>query len=410
MITHRTKSNVAVWLAVLALASPAGAGTFDSGSDGSDGAFNPGSDIEVDLSLAASAVWDTPSPVPGQGVFDADQWLVVFKYTTIDVPVGVTVTFKNHPSGAPVVWLATGNVSICGLVNLSGANGATTAGLHEFAEPGPGGFAGGSRICCGTTNTGGFGPGGGNRSTSTNSANAGGYGTAGGGRTYGNPQIIPLIGGSGGAARNSTVAGGGAGGGAIQIASSGEIVVELGGEIRANGGFQGSNSGGGSGGAIKLMANTISGAGIVRALGGNAGGVGRIRLEAFDLLGFQDSGSPAWTSSFPGPVIPDSTAPQLWITDVASQPVTMDPVRGIESAELDLVDPAGPVVIGIAARNIPAATTVVVRLVSDNGNLVSAVSNGLEDFDMDGILTATAQITFPSPSRSEIQLRANWTP
>lgn len=77
------------------------AGTCDSGSDGSDGVFNPLASVQIDLSLAATATWDTPSPVPGQGVYDPVQWAVVFKYSSITIPNGVSVSFKNHPSGAP---------------------------------------------------------------------------------------------------------------------------------------------------------------------------------------------------------------------------------------------------------------------------------------------------------------------
>ena len=97
---------------------------FDSGSDGSDGAFAPKFDTVIDLSLAATASWDTPSPVPGQGVYDPERWAVVFKYTTIDIPLGVTVSFTNHPSGAPVIWLASGDVTIAGEVNVNGEEGA----------------------------------------------------------------------------------------------------------------------------------------------------------------------------------------------------------------------------------------------------------------------------------------------
>ena len=48
------------------------------GSDGSDGAFNPQSDVTIDLSEASAASWDRPSPDPGKGVYDADEWAVVF--------------------------------------------------------------------------------------------------------------------------------------------------------------------------------------------------------------------------------------------------------------------------------------------------------------------------------------------
>ena len=79
---------------------------FTSGSDGSDGAFNPMSSLTIDLAQAGSG--------PGTGTYDAANWAVVFNYTTIDIPEGVGVYFNNHPSGAPVVWLASGDVTIAG--------------------------------------------------------------------------------------------------------------------------------------------------------------------------------------------------------------------------------------------------------------------------------------------------------
>lgn len=78
---------------------------------------------------------------------------------------------------------------------------------------------------------------------------------------------------------------GGAGGGAILIAC--QNTITLNGTVRANGGsgrYWGSNnySSGGSGGGIRLVANTLSGTGIVQALAGGgyqSGGLGRIRIE-----------------------------------------------------------------------------------------------------------------------------------
>ncbi len=53
---------------------------------------------------------------------------------------GATVTFKNHASCAPVVWLVNGNVTIVGTVSLDGQQNQPPGTL---AEPGPGGFRGG---------------------------------------------------------------------------------------------------------------------------------------------------------------------------------------------------------------------------------------------------------------------------
>ncbi|MBK8093158.1 MAG: hypothetical protein IPK32_14525 [Verrucomicrobiaceae bacterium] len=90
-------------------------------SDGSDGAFAPAANVEIDLGLATTALWNTPGS--GNGVYDAEKWAVVFKYSSVNIPAGVKVTFKNHPTYAPVVWLVQGNVTIAGELSLKGKDG-----------------------------------------------------------------------------------------------------------------------------------------------------------------------------------------------------------------------------------------------------------------------------------------------
>ena len=92
------------------------------GADGSDGAFSPTQSIEIDLSQAVTGTWDQPSPQPGKGIYDPEKWAIVFKYSSVNISSGVTVTFKNHPSFAPVVWLVSGPVTISGNVYLNGQN------------------------------------------------------------------------------------------------------------------------------------------------------------------------------------------------------------------------------------------------------------------------------------------------
>ena len=115
-------------------------------SDGSDGNFNPGSNIEVDLSQAITGAWDANNAAnAGLGRYDASKWAVVFKYASVNIPANVTVTFKNHPTHAPVVWLVSGNVTIAGAVKLDGAGGTSDVILMLApAEAGPGGFRGGA--------------------------------------------------------------------------------------------------------------------------------------------------------------------------------------------------------------------------------------------------------------------------
>ncbi len=402
---------------------------FYSGSDGSDGAFNPLTDVEIDLALAATAPWDTPSPVPGQGVYDPDQWAVVYKFTTIDIPADVTVTFKQHPSGAPVVWLASGDVNIDGWVNLDGEDGAWYTEPPGLAEPGPGGFAGGRRAAYehGLKPTAGGGPGGPNLVASIFGARGGGYGTVGGGSTgggtYGNVSILPSIGGSGGTTgdtSSSQCGDNGAGGGAILIAATGEIVLNTNGGISACGGRPaGYMGGGGSGGGIRLLADTISGGGALRAYGGVCqgcpadartanGGAGRIRIGAYDFSGLTDPGDPNWIAGPPGPIFPPSDAPTLRATLVDTVSVPADPEAGIMTADLE-ISSSSVVTVEIEATNIPAGTTVNVIVTPHNGPKGTYTSTPLVDIG-GGVLTATAEVSRFQAGRSEVYLRANWTP
>jgi len=418
------------WCTAMLLGVAPAWGQFDSGSDGSDGAFSLQADTVIDLSLASTASWDTPSPDSGKGVYDADQWAVVFKYTTINVPAGVTVTFQNHPSGAPVVWLASGGVTISGTVSVAGEPGSDRLDPPSFAEPGPGGFAGGQEgeDSADLRGSGGFGPGGGSAGTGA----GGGHATAGvagdsamipvapGGEIYGNVFIVPLIGGSGGGGYGYAPilergGGGGAGGGAILIASSGSITANSGSVITASGGRGGfAHGGGGSGGSIRLIANSVSGPGQLRAEGGlrgayrgGDGGLGRIRVDA-DTVTLTDPGVPAWTTDHTSKAVwPSPTAPTLRATVVDGEGAPVDPIARILTTDLQ-INNAAPVTIQIEATDIPAGTTVEVRIVPARGDVVTVTSTQLSA-GQGGVLTATAQTVMPS-GRAEIQLRANWTP
>lgn len=390
--------------------------SFDSGSDGSDGAFNPASSVEVDLGLAIPGDAIT-MPGAGNGVYDAARWVVCFKYTTITVPAGVTITFKNHTSGAPVVWLATGDIHISGSVRLDGAGGTFSSQPPSFAQPGPGGFEGGVRGT-GASNTAGtgFGPGGSTRGITSSCggaghANVGSIGSGGepGGLTYSSPQIASLIGGSGGGGNSTFVwGGGGAGGGAILIATSTNITLDTGALVSAIGGSGSGRGGGGSGGSIRLIAPEVLGGGQLRAggvtSGGGTGSAGRIRVDA-DTISLTDNGSPPWTTEFSTFPVFLSSGPTLRVTSVAGITTTTDPSAGILTPDVAIAD-EGPVTVFIDATNIPAGTLVQVRVVPSIGAPTTATSTPLADSG-GGILTASATLAFP-PGRSEIQLRANW--
>lgn len=74
----------------------------NSGSDGHDGAFNPTQNVEIDM---------------------ADHPDGIYHYTSVNIPSGVTVTFKPNAANTPVMWLVEGDCNINGLVSLNGKSG-----------------------------------------------------------------------------------------------------------------------------------------------------------------------------------------------------------------------------------------------------------------------------------------------
>ena len=85
---------------------------FSSGSSGSDGPLAPTA--------------NTVLQIPTNGIFN---------FTTINIPAGVTVTFTKNASNTPVTLLATGDVTIAGTIDVSGANGGnniTTTGPNSL--------------------------------------------------------------------------------------------------------------------------------------------------------------------------------------------------------------------------------------------------------------------------------------
>jgi hypothetical protein len=369
-------------------------------SDGSDGAFAPAANVVVDLSQAATGTWNTPGT--GKGVYDPAQWAVVFKYSSVNIPSGVTVTFTNHPSRAPVIWLVQGAVTINGTVALNGQAGHAGNVLRSFAEPGPGGFRGGRGSDAQTSGAGGMGPGGASYGTTASHASSGGgYGLPGGlantawggltpgdaGIAYGNAGVFPLIGGSGaaGCADGSFGKGGGAGGGAILIATPGTITLN--GQVQASGGAGSSVgggsrcSGGGAGGGIRLIADRIAGNGMLRALGGAGGtasvvsiggngAVGRIRVEALtnELV---DLGNPAFSIGTPEEsprIFRDPATPVIRSVSLNGQAVPDDPRGNLSFPNTDvaLAEP-GTATLVIQAAFVPLDGEVVVRVVRRSG-------------------------------------------
>jgi hypothetical protein len=327
---------------------------------------------------------------------------------------------------------------------LDGENHTGAAARPAIA--GPGGFRGGRAfLSAQSEGSSGYGPGGADYIANV-AGTSGSYGTLGSGgtTTYGNEQVIPLIGGSGGAAHGgSTNRGGGAGGGAILIAANGTITID--GWIRANGGEGqnqccGSHSGDGSGGGIRLVTPALAGAGQLIATGGESsapGGKGRIRVEA-DTITFTHPGDPVFSFAPPeldmrcvggisdnapctggdcGTGVCTPTVPLLWppsdsprleavkfVVNAVDVPIPVDPNASLDFPDQDVsIDSEDPLELHIAAANVPLDWTVEVRAVAKSG-----VAQVITADPLAGTLessTTTAMFTLPR-GFSGIQLRA----
>lgn len=356
-------------------------------SDGSDGALNVTSgNLVIDLAQAVTGTWSANNSAnAGKGIYDPVKRAIVFKYASVNIASGRTVTFLNHPNRAPVVWLVAGNVVIDGTVSVNGANGNSSA---FAAEPGPGGFRGG----IGRSNASGFGIGGG--TWATGGTIQGTY--ASGSYAYGNPAVIPLIGGSGGTGSNYYQYGGGAGGGAILIAAPNTISVN--GSITANGGtgIAGSN---GSSGAIRLVADVVAGTGSV-----NASTDGRIRLEANSVSG-------AVVTNPQTIIVVPTTPPTIWqadnaptakVTQVDTAPVPLSPTAPLETNSDVGVSVNSAVSVTVQTTNFPTNGLVRVRVTPKYTTNVVFATAAYQSGDANSALW-TATVTFPVGMHTVLQ-------
>lgn len=318
LLTHYSRVTV-IPSALLCFVVAAMAADFDAGSNGGYGPLTVTENTTLDL--------------PADGVFHC---------TTITVNAGRTLRFKKNPLNTPIVLLAQGDVTVNGVIEVSGDNGSGGIG----GAGGPGGFDGGhggfGPNAPASRGGDGHGPGGGVNTDGQRHA-VHGNAIAGNAGAYGNVLLVPLIGGSGGGGSSGNPGyGGGGGGGAILIASNTRIVVN--GSIRATGGY--SPYGGGGGGGIRLVAPTGGGNGDLNTQAAAGGGHGRVRIDCtatdafrnLSLYGNVTRGTRLFT-------LP-ATSPSLHIVSVAGQAIPVGAAAGV-SFEL----PAGS----------PATQTVVVR-------------------------------------------------
>lgn len=309
---------------------------FNSGSTGADGA--------LDLSTCPTSLCEVQLPDSG-----------ILNYTTVNVPSNKTLGFKKNSRNTPIIMLAQGNVIIAGAIQISANNS-----FNVTREPGPGGFFGGA------SQQNGFGPGGGRYDPTGSDTNKG--------RWVGSFSLIPIIGGSGGAGISGA---GGGGGGAIVIASS--TTITLSGSISANGG--GSSAKCGSGGAIRLVGNTINVSGNISAICSVASDTltnGVIRFEAPPgQLFFTGSSFPIPVISQINPVIIPTVVPTLRIASIGGFAVPSYSAGQLNTADLILpVQLPDPISLVIQAGNVPVGTEITFQISGPSGTATNCTLAG----------------------------------
>jgi hypothetical protein len=358
----------------------------NSGSNGSDGAFNPTTNTVINMG-------DRPTGI--------------YHYTSVNIPTNVWVTFIPNANNTPVVWLVQSNCVINGFIIAIGEVGQNifSPGVAG-GKGGPGGYAGGIG---GVGATGGQGPGGGLPGLGVSGAGASystlGWTNSGGlqpGAIYGNTFLIPLLGGSGGGGSSyGSGAGGGGGGGAVLIAAANTI--ELNGYVIVAGSQGGvvpfgnsSYGGSGSGGALRLIASKILGSGAIDARDGNQGttGNGRVRFDTLDnrFGGFIYG---VFSQGFQPIIFPIAgQGAQLTVTTVGGVQVSASPTGVLSTPDAVLsAQQNNPISIVVNCANLPLNTQITVSVKPANGSAVTATG-----FNSTGTLassTATVSIVIP---------------
>jgi hypothetical protein len=324
-------------------------------------------------------------------------------YKSLTVNSGVEMRFNRNVRNTPVFILSQGDVVVNGTIRVNGSIGSGNDG----GLPGPGGFGGG-KPGFGTTSPGfGYGPGGGTFGNDgacfcANDAGGGAFGVVGNrnAKTYGNTFLIPLIGGSGGGGTfGSPGSGGGGGGGAIQIASSTRISVA--GTIDATGGAnRGSSFNGGSGGAIRLVALKVEGAGRLNANGGSGAGAGRLRVDTLDRTGIQltfNGNSSVGGNLFSLPTV----LPRLDTIEVAGNAV---PEGSVPQTFLLPFGSTPERTVKIQARDFGKVIPIRITLTPDTGSPV--IVDAEVDNSVNNPATVEVPVTFPVNSKVTVHC---WT-
>lgn len=391
------RTGTALLLLSVLVASGARGQNFDSGSDGSDGAFTMSQSTTLD--------------VPPDGIFN---------FTTVTI-TGGNLTFRRNALNTPVFMLATGDISISN-ANILVDGAAGTSNPPAGGAGGPGGFEGGDPGVQSIPPGAGHGPGGGAggdagvAGTAATSAGAASYAdtpqqaSTSDGAVYGSPLLVPLVGGSGGGggvgSDTSPGQGGSGGGGAILLASSTRIEINAGGGIFARAGNNSfPHTGQASGGAIRLVAPRVlgnatmdvgGGSGGVNVNNGDRGGNGRIRIDTIERTGIRFGFQPlssfsigSFMAVFP-PVVP-----KLDIVNVAGQAIAA-------GAPVDVLLPFGTnpnQTVTVRATDFTSTVPIDVVLVPTSGQrtVIPAQINMTTN-----PAQTTVNVTFPLNNRTRV--------
>jgi hypothetical protein len=183
------------------------------------------------------------------------------------------------------------------------------------------------------------------------------------------------------------------------IAASGTITVN--GSILASGGGSSYNcypsqvAGGGSGGAVRLLASSVLGGGQINAGGGSpCGGNGRVRFDTYEN-DFSGSIQGVFSQGSQFVVIPTvGQGAQLAIASVAGVPVSASPTGLIATPDAVVSAQQGnPIAIVVQCTNIPLSTPITVSVTPMNGSPVSGT--GYNTTGTQASSTATVTLTLP---------------
>ncbi len=389
-----------------------------------------------DFDSAVEATWPAGTvrsgvtitiPLSDDGVLIFDSFLVY------DIPGSTTnavINFQHNPANTVVTLLVSGDLTIVagnridlnGVVGTRGSNAINGIG----GLGGPGGFRGGDGAyqLVNFQNDGGagLGPAGGDGATLDPIV------ASQVGQFVGIPELLPMIGGSGGGGGRSdnvdlgcSGGGGGGGGGGLFVAVNGTASID--GSINANGANGGlyylsgcsSSGAAGSGGSVRVIADTLTGGGTVNALrGSTTASYGAIRLEAFtNTLPGSNTTPVATRVPAPGPLANPITS-SVAITSVAGEVISQ--VNGELLSELpqgwmgevDILLPApGTVAVDVASSEVPEGTTVDVTVKPSPGGLPFTETATLGNCDGFGGCTAQVSVNLAA-GRYVIEARATF--